>query len=52
MKKKDSNKFTTPLQGKYLADIFNTDLNKDYFHQKQGSRVAKNQVSDNNKRNI
>ena len=51
LKKKDSDDFKIPLQGKYLADLSKTNLNNDYINQKIGSANAKNQISDNDKRN-
>lgn len=49
MKKKLSDEFKTPLQGKYLADVAN--FKTDYTNQDLGSAEAKNQIPDNLKRN-
>ncbi len=46
-KKNNPKKFNTPLQGKYLFDLYN---NSDYRHQTEGSGDSIGQINDNNKR--
>lgn len=48
LKKNKDSSFQTPLQGKYLEDIKNFDL--DYSEQKKGSAEAWGQISDGKKR--
>ena len=48
MKKQIDENFKIPLQGKYLDDIL--DSNIDYDSQTSGSANAKNQIADNVKR--
>tara|TARA_A100001015_G_scaffold287219_1_gene356753 strand:- start:584 stop:1432 length:849 start_codon:yes stop_codon:yes gene_type:complete len=48
LKKNRDSSFQTPLQGKYLEDIKNFDL--DYSEQKKGSAEAWGQISDGKKR--
>ena len=50
LRKKINNKFKIPLQGKYLADIKESDTSLEYSDQKIGSGIAKNQLNDNLKR--
>ena len=47
-KKLSDNKFSVPLQGKYLSDVIN--FKTDYNTQDIGSANAANQISDNDKR--
>ena len=49
-RKKNDNKFKIPLQGKYLADVEESNTSLDYSDQKIGSGFAKNQLNDNLKR--
>ena len=49
-RKKNDNKFKIPLQGKYLADVNESNTSSNYSGQKIGSGIAKNQLNDNLKR--
>ena len=50
LKKKSSNEFIIPLQGKYLSDVKSLNKNNIYQNQKVGSSKAIGQIPDNNKR--